>query len=519
MVKLFLAALAITALEFCVVQPVRAQTSAGRSTEDQSSSGAPSCAEKPTGHGMRLVCGFPTFLPDDADEDDNSDVAASALRIVLKLPEGTSLRVAIDERTRISHVGELVHGYVVETVYAFDQAVIPAGTIATGRVTHIAPVPKLRRAQSYANGNFSPVHQYQVTFDRLTLPDGTELPIDTTVSPAVADVVHVVSKPSRSGTNEDQEQTDKHKSVAARAAADAKQEVTDEVNQASASAHQAVGQIKSPGKMQRFKKFLVSQSPYKRQYLQPGTRFTASLKEELDFGSVTQTREQLAEFGSLPAMNTVLHARLLLEVSSATATRGTPVVAELTEPVYASDHRLLLPSGSRLIGQVVEARAARHMHRNGELRVIFEHIETPGGNLQQVQGTLEGIEVDRSAHMKLDEEGGARATDSKTRYLSTGVALLLAAAAAHPDVERGTVDTGGDPAVRAGAGASGFGLAGTLIGLVAKSNAVSIAFSAYGATASIYANFLSRGRDVVLPKDAPLEIGLGTRHPHANGRR
>jgi hypothetical protein len=519
MVKVFLAALAITAFEFCAVQPVRAQTSAGPGSKAESSSVAPPCAEKPTGNGMRLVCGFPAFLPDDADEDDSADVAASALRIVLKLPEGTALRIAIDERTRISHVGEMVRGHVVETVYAFDQAVIPAGTIATGRVTHIVPVPKLRRAQAYANGNFSPSRQYQVTFDRLLLPDGTELAIDTAVSAGAADVVHVVSKSPKGGPSDDENQTDKHKSVAGRAAADASQAVKDEVNQASASAHQALEQIQSPGKMQRFKKFVRSQSPYKRQYLEPGTRFSASLKEELDFGSVTQTREQLAQFGSLPAMNTVLHARLLLEVSSATATRGTPVVAELTEAVYSGDHRLLLPSGSRLIGQVVEARAARLMHRNGELRVIFEHIETPGGNLQQVQGTLEGIEVDRSAHMKLDEEGGARATDSKTRYLSTGVALLLAAAAAHPDVERGTVDTGGDPAVRAGAGASGFGLAGTLIGLAAKSNAVSIAFSAYGATASIYANFLSRGHDVVLPKDAPVEIGLGTRHPHANARQ
>jgi hypothetical protein len=516
--KLILAALAITAFQFYAVQPAQAQAPPNRSSDTQSGSTVPACVEKPTGKGMRLVCGFPAFLPDESDEASDNDVEASALRIILKLPEGTALRIAIDERTRIGHVGEVVHGHVVETVYAFDQAVIPVGTIATGRVTHVVPVPKLRRAQAYANGDFSPFHQYQVTFDRLTLPDGTELAIETTVSPASADVVHLVSKASKNDVS-DEDQTEKRKSMAARAAADAKQEVKDDVNQAGASAHQAVEQIRSPGKMQRFKKYLLSQSPYKRQYLEPGTRFSASLREELDFGSVTQTREQLEQFGSLPAMNTVLHARLLLEVSSATATRGTPVIAELTEPVYSGDHRLLLPSGSRLIGQVVEARAARLMHRNGELRVIFEHIETPGGNLQQVQGTLEGIEVDRSAHMKLDEEGGARATDSKTRYLSTGVALLVAAAAAHPDVARGTTDAAGDPALRAGAGASGFGLAGTLIGLAAKSNAVSIAFSAYGATASIYANFLSRGREVVLPKDAPVEIGLGTRHPHANGRR
>jgi len=93
------------------------------------------------------------------------------------------------------------------------------------------------------------------------------------------------------------------------------------------------------------------------------------------------------------------------------------------------------------------------------------------------------------------------------------MAVLMAAVAAHPDADRGTIDPSGDPAVRAGAGASGFGLAGTLIGLAAKSNVVSILFSAYGASASIYTNFLSRGRDVVLPKNVPLEIGLGAAHP------
>jgi hypothetical protein len=38
-------------------------------------------------------------------------------------------------------------------------------------------------------------------------------------------------------------------------------------------------------------------------------------------------------------------------------------------------------------------------------------------------------------------------------------------------------------------------------------------FAAYGASVSIYSNFLSRGRDVVFPKDTPMEIGFGL--PHA----
>jgi hypothetical protein len=482
--KLMLIALALVVSFFAV--PTKAQSPVDNHNAENSRQGISTpCVEKPAGNGLKLLCAVPAFPPDVNDND--SDSNDSGVRIVLKLPEGTSLRIAIDQRTRISAVGEVVQGHVVETVYAFDEPVIPAGTVAMGHITFIVPVPKLRRMEAYANGNFSPFHEYRVTFDRLILPTGQELAIETTVARASSNVVHLVSKPQNN------------------VEAGSEQEGT-------TSPQQAADEKQPSGNLHRLKEYFVEQSPYRRQFIEVGTRFSASLNQGLDFGSETHPEEQLALLGTLPIADSILHARLLIEVSSATATRGTPVVAELTQPVYSADHRLLLPSGSRLIGQVVEARAARMLHRNGELRVIFEHIEMPGGGLQEVLGTLEGIEVDRAAHMKLDEEGGAKATDSKTRYVSTGLAVLMAAVAAHPDVNRGSVDEPQDPAIRAGAGYSGFGLAGTVIGLATKSNAVSIAFSAYGASASIYSNFLSRGREVVLPKNAPVEIGLGISH-------
>ena len=502
MSRIAFAALGLSALLLCAL-PIPAQTSAGQTTKSLSSAPALLCRETPGGHTLRFVCPAAPMIFEDTDDDSE----AASVPISLRLPEGTPLRIAIDERARVLHVGEPIRGHVVATVYAFDEPVIPEGSVATGHITVFEPVSKLHRALSYASGDFSPFHHYKVTFDRLTLPNGRMLAIDTTVAPGAAEVVHLVSKETK---NKDEEP---RKSVAMRAADAAKQEVKDSVHEASTAAHQAADEIRAPGRMHRLKQYLARQSPCRRQYVAVGTRFSATLNNELDFGSELRNPEQLADVGGLPPMDTVLHARLVLEVSSATATRGNPVVAQLTEPLYSTDHRLLLPSESRLIGRVLEAKPARHLHRNGELRIIFEHIEVPGGTLQAVQGTLEGLEVDRAAHLKLDEEGGAHATDSKTRYLSTGVALALAAAAAHPDAEHGTVDQSGDPAVRAGAGASSFGLAGTVIGLLSRSNVVSIVFSAYGASTSIYTNFLSRGRNVVLPKNAPLEIGLGTTHP------
>jgi len=485
-------------------------------SEPAATQNASACDEAPREDAMVSLCAPPS----SAEEPRAAEVEPAApATIPLTIPTGTPLRIALDQRSRINHPGEVVHGKVVETVYAFDQQVIPAGSVATGHVKSIASVSGLRRTMAYANGDFSPFHGYEVTFDMVTLPDGTQRPITTTVMPGTAEVVHLVSNPAKQKGASDR----------------VKSEAKGKIQQAKAQARESWGTLTAPGKMQRLKEFVLAQSPYRRQYIQPGTRFVAELGASLDFGTTTRTTEQLAAVGTEPVPDSTLKARLAAEVSSATATRGTPVTAVLTEPLYSPTHQLILPANSRLIGQVVKAKAARKLHHNGELRVIFERIETSeeaaqalaqlhaqaqaqaersqaqAERSQAMIGNLEGVEVDRRANMQLDEEGGAHTTDSKTRYLSTGLAVLLAAAASHTEAERGTTETAG-PGVRTAAGGSGFRLTGALLSLVAKSTPVSMAIGAYGASASIYANFLSRGHDVVLPKDTPLEIGFGAPH-------
>ena len=62
--------------------------------------------------------------------------------IPLIISRDTPIRVALTRRVRIAREGVPVSGTVVDTVYAFDQAVIPAGAVVRGRVTRVAPVPK-----------------------------------------------------------------------------------------------------------------------------------------------------------------------------------------------------------------------------------------------------------------------------------------------------------------------------------------------------------------------------------------
>src|ERR1700757_803242 len=447
------------------------------------------CSEVPREDALPSVCAPPT------SETMAPSVPDSV--ILLQVPAGTALRVAIDQKVRISTVGQVVSGKITESVYAFDQPVIPAGSEVTGKVTSIHGVSGKRKVMSYVNGNFSPYHEYELEFDSVTLPNQERRAIATTVSPGIAQVVHLVPGGVKKQPNAAQRQIESAK-------AGSKAKVDDTLDE-----------IKSPGKMQRLKEMVLAQSPYRRQYLQPGTRFYAALNEPLDFGTTTRTAEQLAQLGKSPEPDSILHARFAEELSSATAQRGTVIAAVLTQPLFSQDHHLLLPANSRIAGEVIKAQPARKLHHNGDLRVIFKRVEPPEGVVQPMQASVEGVEADRRSGVRLDDEGGAQATDSKTRYQSTGVAILLAAAASHTDNEHGTTDAAGDPSVRAGAGVSGSGITGTLISLAAKSQPVSMAFAAYGAGTSVYNNFLSRGKDVVFVKNTPLETGFSEPHQRA----
>lgn len=422
--------------------------------------------------------------------------SSATVSLSLTVPKGAPLRIAIDKKVRITHDGEPIQGRIIETVYAMDEPVIPAGSTVTGRIVKIDPVPAKTRVLSYAGGDFTPFHKYQVTFDSLVLPNGKRYAIRTTVSPGIPQTIHLVA--FRPGAN-----VSKHRGTIGRAVNNARLEAKTQV-------HETLGEIRSPHIPRRVKEFLVAQLPYHRQYLKQGTQFNAALDEPLDFGRIRRTAEQLSKIGQPPKQDTMLHARLVSGVSSANAKRGAAVTAVLTKPVFSKDHYLLLPANSRLIGQVLQVMPARSLHRNGELRIAFNRIETPEGLNQAMVGSLEAVDVDRTAHLKLDEEGGAHATTSKKRYLATGLSILVAAAASHPDVEHGTTNPAGDAPVRAGAGAFGSRLTGCLIALAARSQPVSIAFGAYSASTSIYSNFLSHGKNVVFPKNMPLEIDFGS---------
>ena len=503
-----------TVLGLCLAPLLSAQTTDRTFMPQSETQSTDTCTEVPIQDSLPFLC----VPPSTVLQSPPTEIKPSA-RIPLLLNAGTALRISLSRRTRISHASEIVQGTIVEPVYAFDQVVIPGDSQVAGRIVTVDSVSGLHRAMAYANGNFSPFHKYEVEFDTVILPNGQRIPVKTFVSPGTAEMVHLVSSPEK----------EKKKNISERATDSAKQQAKNKITDAKEEAHQSWEAVRTPGRLDRLKHFVLAQSPYRRQYLEIGTRFNADVQDPIAFGEIERTAGDLDAIGTFLPLDSTVKARLVSEVNSATATRGDRVDALLTEPLYSSAHKVILPANTLIVGEVVQSRPARKFHRNGELRLIFRRVEIPmeaqnatqeilqtnqsSAEHTRITGNLEGLEVDRQSRMTLDEEGGAHTTDSKTRYLSTGLAVLLAAAASHTDTEHGTVDSAGDPGIRIAAGGSGFRLVGAVISLAAKSSPVSIAFSAYGASSSIYANFLSRGREIVFPKDTPLEIGFGNPRP------
>ena len=94
-------------------------------------------------------------------------------------------------------------------------------------------------------------------FDTLVLKDGTRLPLHTSVSEGVPNVVHLTA----GGTGK------KKKGRVRGAVEQAEQKAKDQVNQKV----EQVKQVTAPGKWDRLKAAIAAELPYRRQWLTAGT--------------------------------------------------------------------------------------------------------------------------------------------------------------------------------------------------------------------------------------------------------
>lgn len=417
--------------------------------------------------------------------------------VALTVAKGAPLQVALDQEIRVKKVGQPVHARIVEPVYAFDHIVVPVGSEIIGEVTKIEEISGGKRTLAALNADFTPRRRIEVGFHELVLADGRRFQLHTSVTPGSGQVIELVT-----ATNE------KEKKNAVR------DKASEKTKQAKQQAHQewdnAMKQLKTPGKIRRLERYGEAQLPVHPQYIPAGTVYFAELEDALDFGREAMTAPMASSIGSELLAGSVVHARLVTPLSSATAHKGQDVEAVLSQPLMDGE-RLILPQGSRLKGTVRQAQPARRMKKNGQLRIAFSELVPPDGIEQKVVSTLEGVQAGKDANVKLDSEGGAEATTSKSRYLGTALSLGLAIVATRGGPDRDGDRVNGNAGGGVAGGLGGFKLVGMVMGAVVRSRAFGTTMGAYGAAASVYSHFIARGREVEFPKNTAMQIGIGTR--------
>ena len=404
--------------------------------------------------------------------------------VALSLPVGTPLQVALDREVRVKRVGQPLQGHLLQPVYAFDHLVLPLGTAVRGHIAKIGSPGGKRLTLSILNADFTPARPIQVSFDEIMLADGRRMPLHVAVVPGSGQVIRLVdSGPGQSGP--------------------AKNGLSAKIAEAKQEWQQAMQQVRQPGKLHRAWRIGLEQLPVRPQYIDAGTLYYADLQEPLDFGSETVKDQELESIGTPPPPGSLVRASLVTALDSGTTKHGATVQAVVSKPLFAGD-RLILPQGTLLNGSVLQVRPARRMKHNGQLRIAFHELVLPGGAAFRVDTALKAIQAAESVSPSLDPEGGVKATNPKSRYVTTGISVSLAL------VGSGGKNDVGNAGPAAG-GATAFRLVGIAVGLAVRSHTLAILTSAYGGSRSIYTNFFGRGRNISFPKDTSMEVGFGDR--------
>jgi len=435
---------------------------------------------------ISLAIGASCLLPAIAYADSDT--------IALSLKSGTPIHVALDQRVAVTHVDQILTGTLVEPVYAYDRVVLPAGAVVRGHVAALEQPSRMARFRAWSSGDFSPHRKIVVQFDTVVLQEGRELAIHTVVTQTTDHpTLQVAAAPEQSGV-----------------VAQARQEIAQRTSE-------AVKTITAPGKKERLKNAIIDRLPYHHQYLNKGAVFTAELLAPLEFGTVKPTPRAAA--GTTPAPESILAARLLTSLDSSKSTRGATIQAVVTHPVFSAAHELIMPEGAILEGSVTLARPARHFHRNGQLRFLFQTAHPAAEDPVTLLASLYAVRVNDADQVAVDEEGGATVTNSNTRFIAPALSILALRGALHRELDNDDPEDLGRPAHfnngNPGLGGFfGFGLAGGFISQISRP--IGIGLSVVGAVRTVYAGVFGKGREVVFAADTPIQLQLAPGRSRAN---
>lgn len=408
--------------------------------------------------------------PSPGPEPAKAHIAEPAQPVLAK---GTSLQVEI-ARHYPAKVGEPLEAHLMHPVYANGKLVVPQNTTLRGRVIALQADTKTRW-HARLRGDFTPFHTVQVQFDKLELLSG---PIPIAATPAANGAP--VLKLSAPGVSAKQ-------SFIARRWAEARANMRDRL-----------AYFTAPGKGDRALQVLYHQLPYHPERIEANTAWSFELTAPVSLPAQTAGLPALPPPVTGSGKNEIwaVNATLSRDLTSATAKPGDSVEALVVEPVYDKQKQLVVPQGSKLVGKVAVAKAARSFGRNGKLRFTFQQVKFPEGYNREVEGALAGAATEKTQNLSLDAEG----TITPRSQSSVIAPLLLTMLAGR------ALDEDGNITAQTGVASNGFGIVGRIVGIASGSRNLAAGLGFYAAGLSIYDNFLHAGRDVVFPRDTRIEI-------------
>jgi hypothetical protein len=160
---------------------------------------------------------------------------------------------------------------------------------------------------------------------------------------------------------------------------------------------------------------------------------------------------------------------------------------------------------------VTFTKQAKRFRRNGQLRFLFETVHLPDRGPEKLLAALQSTQLG-GGNVAIDEEGGTRITNPKTRFIAPVLSLL----AVHASTNRDVIDAGeiGNAAPINGANVGGraiagfFGLGTVGMAIAQISNPVATTLGVIGFAETMYRNVVGKGREVVFPADTSIQLQL-----------
>jgi hypothetical protein len=396
------------------------------------------------------------------------------------IPAKTLLSVHLDNDIKMQ-VGRTVPARTSYPVYVDNQLVLPEGTEVSGTIVELHPMTRKARWDARSHGDFTPLRQATVRFDKIVLKDGKTVNLPGLDASNGVMVVRFVSAGAAG----------QRKSLARKLWGDV-------VGREKST----VSTFTAPGKGQRAKKMLYSQLPYHPQSVDAGTQYTielpAALQVPIEQNPATteqrKTKDELKE-------SAVLSAKLLDDVNSRSATKGQAVKAVVTEPVLGKNDEVEVPQGTILLGRVTQVKPAGKWGRNGTVRFAFHEMRFPAGFTQAVHGSPKAVDADQRQSLAMDAEGGV--TPQRNSVILPIAMGWLAASSLHDD--EATV-------VHSGVASNGFALIGRVVAIASKSRYFAGGLGALATARATYTGFIGHGTDVDFPPNTRIEIGIDPVH-------